>query len=279
MQEQFRSINRDRLSVLSGALVLALALTRFVDAPTRPLIRTTIFGSPLELNLSAAAVMLLLILGLTVTGVSSLVRSHPEAGGSGPLFMFWIVPGLLMIGVASWLDRIGSVNAWRAVWLAGAVLLPLALVTEYNAVEPAQRHAPLWQWSQTALIHLAAVILFTLIYDARSRSLLSGTAVLTVAVLLAARLFWAVGSAPADAFRYGGVVGLVLGQVTWLLNYGRLSGLQGGLLLLLLFYVLTGLIQQFLEGQFEDGPNGRRILLEYGGVAVVALLFIVLAVP
>jgi len=45
------------------------------------------------------------------------------------------------------------------------------------------------------------------------------------------------------------------------------------LLLLALFYVVVGLIQQYLYGRFN-----RQVVLEYGGVGIIALLVIVLVV-
>ena len=46
---------------------------------------------------------------------------------------------------------------------------------------------------------------------------------------------------------YGAIVGLLLGQITWALNYWPLlPGLTGGLLLLLSFYLTVGIAQQGL---------------------------------
>ena len=133
--------------------------------------------------------------------------------------------------------------------------------------------------SSTILIHLTAVILFTVIYDARLRSLVSGTAVLFTATLLAARLFWPLTANLRQTFTYAAVVGLALGQMIWVLNYWRLSGLQGGFLLLLLFYGVAGLLQQYLTGAYAYAGNGRRLLLEYGGVILIGLLLVGTAVP
>jgi len=109
--------------------------------------------------------------------------------------------------------------------------------------------------------------------------LLSATTVALVATVLSARLFWTQTEELGRAFRYGGAVGLILGQVTWGLNYWRLSGLQGGLLLLLMFYVCVGLIQRVLSGQLIDGKVSRRALIEYGGVTIIALIVIAFVAP
>ena len=271
----------DLLSVVTGTMVLALALTRFLVIPLRPLLQMTVFGSPLSLNVSAINLMILLVLGLAVTGTAVFLRSHPywDQADIKHTTMFWIVPGLLSMALVAWLNRMQSGFGWTAVLLGCAVLLPLALLVEYGEVDSAVQGVNWRPWVQVALIQLTAVILFTVIYDARLRSLVSGTAVLLVATLLAARLFWPLTPDLRQTFMYASIVGLLLGQMTWVFNYWRLSGLQGGFLLLLLFYGLTGLLQQYLAGQFEDARNGRRILLEYGGVIMIGLLLVGTAVP
>lgn len=271
----------DLLSVLTGTMMLALALTRFLEIPLRPLLNAMILGSPLGINLSAPNLILLLILGLAMTGTAVFLRSHPqwEQADIKHSTMHWIVPSLLCMALAAWLDQMAQTEIWVVALLASAVLIPIALLVEYGELNRAIQ-PPSWRkWVLTTLIHLIAVILFTLLYNARTRSMLSGTAVFIIATLLAARLFWSSSPNLARVFQYGGFVGLGLGQLMWALNYWRLSGLQGGLILLLLFYLLTGLLQQYLLRQFEDGRNGRAILIEYGSVVVVGLIIVFSAVP
>ncbi|MEJ2746629.1 MAG: hypothetical protein P8183_01725 [Anaerolineae bacterium] len=271
----------DLLSVLTGTMLLALALTRFLVIPLRPLLQVTVLGSPLAINLSALNLMILLVLGLAVTGTAVFLRSHPfwDQAAIKHTTMFWIAPGLLSMALAAWLYRMPNGLGWTAVLLGCAILLPLALLVEYGEVDSAVQDINWRPWAQAALVNLTAVVLFTVIYDARLRSLVSGTAVLLIATLLAARLFWSFTPNLRQTFTYAAIVGLALGQMTWVFNYWRLSGLQGGFVLLLLFYSLTGLLQQYLAGQFEDERNGRRILLEYGGVILMGLLLVGTAVP
>lgn len=271
----------DLLSVLTGTMLLALALTRFLEVPLRPLLQVTVLGSPLTINLSAISLLILLVLGLAVTGTAVFLRSHPfwDQAAIKHTTMFWIVPGLLSMALAAWLNRMHSGPGWTVALLGCAVLLPLALLVEYGEVDSAAQDVNWRTWVQIVLVHLTAVILFIVIYDARLRSLVSGTAVLLIATLLAARLFWPLTPDLGQTFLYAAIVGLALGQMTWVFNYWRLSGLQGGFLLLLLFYSLTGLLQQYLAGQFGDEGNGRRILFEYGGVIVIGLLLVGTAVP
>ena len=184
-------LDRDRLSVLTGAILLALSMTRLLEVPIRPL-RTEFLGSQLGVELSATTIMELIMLGLGITAAESLVRSHPIArqGNLDRSTMYWIVPGMLVTVLATWLVSVSDIGLWTAGILASMVLVPLALAVEYAAVDHEHDQSTLLQWGQTVLIHLLAFIVFSRIYDVRARSLLSGTAVLIITTLLAARLYW-----------------------------------------------------------------------------------------
>jgi hypothetical protein len=176
-----------------------------------------------------------------------------------------------VLGLAGWLAAAGEVGLWILGLLISAVLIPLALAAEYASVDPDQRRRPAVQWGETVLIYIVALMLFALIYDQRARALLSGTAVLAVTTLLVVRVFWFSVDRPATAWLYALTVGILTGLATWAINYWPITTRQGGLLLFLLFYVIVGLIQQYLHGRF-----GRRVVLEYGGVAAIGSLFVIL---
>jgi hypothetical protein len=125
-----------------------------------------------------------------------------------------------------------------------------------------------------ALAYGSALLLFLFVYQTRARSLLSGSLVAVTAVLLAAEILRSATDRSSTALTYGGIIGLVLGQVTWALNYWVLPGLTGGLLLLLIFYLLVGIAQQGLQGRLT-----RRVLLEFGVFGVVALVLIAAVGP
>lgn len=278
MNDDIPRMDYDRLSVLTGGLLLALTLSRFLESPTRPLVSATVLGSPLGVVISASGLMLLLNLGMTITAVTSLLKGHPGAEGErSHQFIYWLVPALLNLALAIWLSRIENARIWSAGLLLAALIIPSAMIVEYRAIGRDDRDSRGLPWGQMALIYLAAAILFTQIFDARIRSLLSATAVGLIAAALSTRLFWAQTNNLSRAFKYSGIVGLILGQMTWGLNYMRLSGIQGGLLLLLLFHVVAGLIQQWLRGQLDGSGAGQRALIEYGAVVVITLTVIAFA--
>jgi hypothetical protein len=185
------------------------------------------------------------------------------------------VPSLLAVALAAWLSRIADVGLWTLGLIAAALLFPLALAAEYAAVSPQLRRDTWLQWANSVLIHLVGLILFAALFDARLRGLVAAPLLLIAVTLLASRLFWALTNDSQQAMVYGAVTGLTLSQLLLVLNYWPLSGLQGGLLLLLGFYLLVGLLQRYLTGNRLE----RRIVLEYGGVALLALIAILIAVP
>jgi hypothetical protein len=123
------------------------------------------------------------------------------------------------------------------------------------------------------LVYLTALMGFVVVYGANLRGLLAGPLVFAGAGLLAARLLWPLVGDARRALLYGAVVGIAPGEMVWVLNYWPLSALQGGLVLLILFYVVLGLLQQWLLGTFN-----RRVVLEYSGVALLALALVMLVV-
>ena len=98
--------DRDRLSVLTAMIVLAYALTRVLDLPSR-VVSTTIFGSALGFDLNGTVMMMLVVAGLISAGADTLVRSHPHlAGRSGAsTILHWILPGAAALVLGAVLNR------------------------------------------------------------------------------------------------------------------------------------------------------------------------------
>jgi hypothetical protein len=151
----------------------------------------------------------------------------------------------------------------------GAVLLAISFFALYATVErgkPGFRRARL---TLDALAYGCALLLFLFVYQTRTRSLLSGSLVALTAMLLAVEILRTATDRTSTTLTYGGLIGLVLGQVTWALNYWVLPGLTGGLLLLLIFYLMVGIAQQGLQGRLT-----RRVMVEFAIFGLVALVLI-----
>jgi hypothetical protein len=121
--------------------------------------------------------------------------------------------------------------------------------------------------SLNAWAYLVALIIFVLIYSAKARSLISATGVSLVSALLALEFLRSAGRGFGRTALYAAIAGLCTGEIIWAMNYWRISGVTGGLILLLGFYVFTGLANQQLRSRLT-----RRVLVEYAVVALVGLV-------
>lgn len=260
--------SRDRLSVLTAVIVLAYALTRVLDLPTRAL-GTTLFGSALGLELNGRVLMLLLVAALISAGSDTLIRSHPAlAGQKHPAtLLHWIMPGLTALALGNLLNRAPDGPLW---WLglgASALVLLAVLIAEYTLVD---RQDPAWDMASlgiTAVAYALALVLFVLLHNLSARAVISASIGGLVAAGLALRLF-ALKAAPlARAGVYAVVVGLIVAEATWAINYWRVSSNSAALMSLIPFYLSVGLGQQHLVGRL-----GRAIWLEYAVVGGLGLL-------
>jgi hypothetical protein len=73
---------------------------------------------------------------------------------------------------------------------------------------------------------------------------------------------------------FAGIVGLIVGESTWALNYWQVSAWAGGLFLLLIFYVVANVAHQYLLERLS-----ASVLVEFAVVAAIVLTIILLRAP
>jgi len=258
---------RERASVVATLVVLGLILAAFLKFPTRSY-DLTVLGSPLTVSLSQTALMAALLVAITCAGTDVIVRSHPTAQRIEARYSFvtWALPGLTALLATVLLPQAPT----RLYQLLGYVLTGLILIlvisAEYYTVDPAGRHYLAARLSLNAWAYLLALVIFVLIYSAKARSLISATGLTLVGTLLALEFLRSAGRGFGRTALYAVIAGLCTGEILWAMNYWRISGLTGGLILLLGFYVFTGLANQQLQDRLT-----RRVLVEYALVSLVGL--------
>ncbi len=247
--------NRDRLSVLTAVIVLAYALTRFLDLP--------LATGPLAVD--APLVIQLLVAALISTGADALIRSHPRFARR-TTFIHWVVPGATALVLGAALEQLADGPPWWLGLMGSALALSVVLVAEYVAVaDDDPQHTP----ATLVLGGLAYALAFIVFALLRARQAEAWTAAAVsggVAAGLAGRLFVLNGARAGRAALYAAAVGLVSAQAGWVLSYWRASATGAALVALLVFYLAVGLLQQALRG-----PLTRRVWLEYGVIGLLGL--------
>ena len=266
---------RQRLSVFIGLILLSLVLTQFVELPTRTL-AITVFGSPLGVNLDAGWLMAVLLASLVCTGTDALVRTHPRAQEVSLryTFVYWILPGLLGLAAARLLSEPVARPVWATGLAATGALFAIVLTAEYTTVDPVAPVYPQARLFLNVIAYTLAFVLFILIYQTRGRSLITATAMLVISFALALDLLWSAGNKLGQTFLLAAAVGLVLGEASWAMNYWQVSAWSGGMLLMLIFYVMTGIASQHLQGKLS-----RQVLFEFVVVAVVGMAVLMVFHP
>jgi hypothetical protein len=259
---------RDRVSVLIWVVLFGLAAQRLLMLPEHTF-STTVLGSPITLTLTGTTLLAALLAGLVATGTESVVRAHPRnqpglfdgwAAGArrrtAPLrthWVYWALPIALIVVALLLLPLAPS----RLYWLVGLMLtgglLGLSMAGIYYTIDPFATGYRRARLGLNALTYGVTLLLFLVVYRTRTRSIVSATEVTVVSTLLALELLRGSERPTSLVALYAGIAGLVLGQATWALNYMRLDGLTGGLLLLLLFAAEL-LLSSLMAGRPEKAP-------------------------
>lgn len=187
-------------------------------------------------------------------------------------FILWIGPGLLVVS-GLWLTQVSPQESQLVVMAGASLLMAVLLQGQKYGMESDGRYARIGRFAANLVLYLVTFVLFALVYHTKERSLVTATATGLIALLASLELLrWGKGK-HGFGWRLAILAGLVVAETTWALNYWPVSGLVGGALLLLTFYVFTGLVVAIQEGSLE-----RRMLLEYGTVGVAGFMAIAWAV-
>jgi hypothetical protein len=213
--------------------------------------------------------MAVLLVGIVCAGTDSIVRSHPAARRIEARYSFvtWALPALTVLLAAVLLPQAPTRLYQMASFVVTGLVLTLVISAEYFTVDSAGRRYLAARLSLNAWAYLVALASFILIYSPKARSLISATGITLISTLLALEFLRSAGRGFGRTALYAAIAGLCTGEIVWAMNYWRISGVTGGLILLLGFYVFTGLANQQLQGRLT-----RRVLLEYGVVALVGLI-------
>ncbi len=262
----------EQLSLLAGMNVLGLTLSLLLVLPACT-INFAFLGSQAGVVFSGALLFALLLSVMTAAGVESITRAHPRVHLSATQYtiILWILPCMLIAGTTLVLPLLRDSAPFAFLTIAGAgVLLVLVVIGEYVTIDlqdPAYGFARL---GLNLVVYLVALALFQTIYALKLRSILSSPIIGIFAALLALELLRASEADVRRTWLYAATVGLALGEALWTLNYWNVTPLLGGVTLLVLFYLLTGLAQQFLMRRLN-----WRSALEFA--IVTALIIFILS--
>jgi hypothetical protein len=261
---------RSHLSVTTWIVLASLTFGLLITIPERAF-SVSVFGSPIEFHFSAAFLAGMVALAATWAGLEAALRTHPEKGLLQYTYRFWGLPTAIVLTGAVLLPTIHAQGVWLITLALTGATLAASMAGEYHTVD---RDAPAYGNARLLLNGLAyavAALAFILIYLSRSRSLVSATLIGLMAGLLAMDLLRGSQARMRLIHLYSAFIGLMLAQLTMVLNYWPFASVRVALVLLVGFYLLVGLTQQTLRGE-----SSRRRMMEYLTMAVVTVAVIFL---
>lgn len=236
--------NRQRLSILLAAILLAFVIARFVQLPGIP-ISIGFLGILLSLEININTFIAVIVAGITASGTDWLIRDHPRLKNK-PTGKHLVLPGLTAWIFSFPLSFLTDNSLWWAGFVAAGVVLLVVIVAEYVAADPEDIRQPI---ASAGLIALSFMIFLVFVVSLRSTGL---------------RLFFML---PAVGFSTGlvslrainlrlhkgwllpetVVIVLIAAQTSAALHYLPISPISFGLILLGLVYALIIFVVNYAQ--------------------------------
>jgi hypothetical protein len=216
--------------------------------------------------------LLLLLSGLAAIAADSVVRHHPKANFTSlddtALFLF--VPVLFTLGLGIFLEEV--VGGYETIGIGMLSVIPYwaILRAEYESID---RASPNYQSTRLVLniaTYVVAFLFFATIYDFELDLATSSFAAGVVSILLAIEVLREEGLDTTRTLLYAVAIGGLVGEAAWTTHFLPLEGSGAAVFLLLAFYLMTGLMHNYLGDRLT-----RKTAGEFAGVACLGVLIVI----
>ncbi|MGH2588264.1 MAG: DUF5656 family protein [Dehalococcoidia bacterium] len=248
-------------------------------APVSPLVATVAltaaFAVLLALYLATELVLfLLLLVVLVVAGTDRLLRLHPQGRFHGPTatVLYLFLPGLFALTTALALGQSDNTFVQVALGVVTVLLFAVTEIAEYLTVDPNAETYELARFGLLVAIYWTAVFTFVATFTA---GLALSVGILLVAgtiFLLTVDMLRELEPETTALWVQAGVVAVVMAECRWVLYYLSLGDVLAGAFMLIVYYVMTLLVQDRIAGRVEG-----RSWITYGLLGVTGSLVILVA--
>lgn len=262
-----RAEHVERIGIMVSGVVALFLLSPLLRVPeiTLPL---QAFGSPLHLTLSRELLVGVMAGALAWVGTRNVLVAHPAYEPGSRIYSHRILPALMAIAATVLWQKQDTTSIETKLMIAAGIGVVLSLIVsgQYVAVVGDSPWIVRLRTALNVISLSVALYLWIIIYGTRARSLVTASASALLGLALTLDVLQYETVEEARLWQAGAVIGLVVGEAAWALNFWRLSPVRAGFILLIASYVLIGLTRRL----FQDTLN-RLTLLEH---AVMALLLL-----
>ena len=209
---------------------------------------------------------------IAAAGVESAVRSHPDWRGSafGSL-SYALLPLLGVLGAGLFTDEAVSGYARLAAGLAAGAATGLLLYAEYHAVSPTRPLFGPMRLVLAVVTYLVALALFTVFFTHDLNLPASAAAVGVLSFALALDLLRESRGRGASSLLAALAIGISLAELRIALYYFPLDDLLTGALMIIGFYVATGLVHHLLDDDLTPSTIAEYLVVAGVSTAVVVI--------
>lgn len=259
---------REDLSVLMAVILLAYAIARFVQAPSRSL-TLEIAGVYLPVQININTVVSLLVAALAASGADWLLRSHPRFGQRNSL------GHLLLPALTAWVLSLPLANLplsplWWAAFVGSGLLLLFVLLAEYVSVEREDQYYSIVSLALSGLAYSLFLILAISLKALTTRLLLTVPALAIGAFLISLRVQLLRGAQEVQPVHLAAITFITV-QIAAAFHYLPLPAVAYGLGLLGAVYALNSFLAAIGLGQAPQSA-ARESLVALGAFWLLALM-------
>ena len=264
-----------RAVAASSLLALSVAFAPLA-APLNTALSGTVGKASWAFNLPATAVLALVAVALGAFGTHAIICAHPRAraGQLSHTAHYWppaaVLSAVAVVGAsriaAPWL-RLGGT-------LAFGVLSAVMLLLSYHTVDASDSAYGRARWALIALDYVAALAVFAAVMAGDLSHRWGAVLCAVAAGLLTVDLLRQPDHTPDSAAIYVALIGVAVGLAAGRVPLWGIPPVKAALLLLLLFYTLTGAVQHHFRGRLT-----WWVRVEYLGVLVLGAWVLLNLIP
>jgi len=218
--------------------------------------------------------ILLLLTGLTAVGSDNIVRSHPRGHfqrlDDTALFLF--VPVLFTLSAGLFLEEVVSGHWTIAAGLLSVVPYWFILRAEYESVDRDDQNYHYHRLILNFATYVIALFFFLTIYDFDLSLATAAFAAGIVSLLLGIEVLREEAMDTARTITYALAIGVLLAEAAWATHFLPLDANGAAVFLLVAFYLMSGLMHNYLADRLSGRTAGEFAAVAIGGLGTALLL-------
>jgi len=215
--------------------------------------------------------LLLLTAALVALAVDGTVRSSPRWDDPRlqDSIVFLFLPTLAVLGIGLFVDHAVDGYARPIAALVGAVGVGIIAYGEYQTVDFGSRMYGPMRLLLAVATYLTAFALYTVVFTEDMALPLAAGAVGLVSIALSLELLRESRLSGLSSILIGLAIGISIAEFRVVLYFFPLDGLLAGALLIIGFYLATGLVHHLLDHDLEWSTSAEYLLVAAVGTAAV----------